>query len=269
MLLAQRPIQLVEAERDMMRRACQFNASVMDFIRPKIQPGVTTGEIDDWVDEYTRDHGHVPTQFNYKVGEEVYKKNTCISVNEVICHGIPGDYVLQEGDIANIDLTTTVDGWIGDQSETFMLGEVSDQARGVVQCAFDSMWAAIDAITPGCRIATIGKAIVKLARSRGYSVVRDFVGHGVGRKFHQEPSIPHYPTPETYRQRLLPGMTFTIEPMINTGTRHGDVDKRDVGTVRTQDGGLSAQFEHTILMTEEGPEAMTQTTDGPRRGHQF
>ena len=269
MLLAQRPIQLVEAERDMMRRACAFNAQVMDFIRPEVKPGVTTESIDDLVNQYTRDHGHVPTQFNYVVGEETYRKNTCISVNDVICHGIPGPYVLQEGDIVNVDLTTTVDGWIGDQSETFMIGEVSDEARGVVQCSFDAMWAAIDAITPGCRIATIGKSITKLARDRGYSVVREFVGHGVGRKFHQEPSIPHYATPESYRQRLLPGMTFTIEPMINVGTRHGDVDKEDGWTVRTKDGKLSAQFEHTILMTEDGPEAMTQTKDGPRRGHQF
>ena len=269
MLLAQRPIKLVEAERDMMRRACAFNAQVMDFIRPHVQPGVTTESIDDMVNEYTRDHGHVPTQFNYKVGEEIYRKNTCISVNDVICHGIPGPYVLQEGDIANIDLTTTVDGWIGDQSETFLIGEVSDEARAVVQCSFDAMWAAILAITPGCRIAAIGKAIVNLARGRGFSVVRDFVGHGVGRKFHQEPSIPHYPTPESYRQRLLPGMTFTIEPMINEGTRAGEVDKEDGWTVRTKDGKLSAQFEHTILMTEDGPEPMTLTKEGPQRGHTF
>lgn len=269
MLFSQRPIQLVEAEREMMRRACRFNAELMDFIRPHVQPGATTGEIDDLVNEYTRDHGHVPTQYGYIVGDEKYPRNTCISINEVICHGIPGDYVLKEGDIANIDLTTTVDGWIGDQSETFMIGEVSDEARGVVQCAFDAMWAAIDALKPGCRVATIGKAIVGLARKRGYSVVRDFVGHGVGRKFHQEPSIPHYPTPESYRQRLLPGMTFTIEPMINTGSRHTVVDPKDGWTVRTKDGGLSAQFEHTILMTEDGPEAMTVTKDGPQKGHRF
>ncbi|MCA9108238.1 MAG: M24 family metallopeptidase, partial [Planctomycetales bacterium] len=137
------------------------------------------------------------------------------------------------------------------------------------QCAFDGMWAAIDAITPGCRVATIGKAIVDAAKQHGFGVVRDFVGHGVGRKFHQEPSIPHFPTPESYRQRLLPGMTFTIEPMINAGSRHTLVDPNDGWTVRTKDGRLSAQFEHTILMTEDGPEAMTLTQRGPQRGHRF
>ncbi len=269
MLMSQRPIQLVAAERDMMRRACRFNAKVMDFIRPHVLPGATTGEIDDLVREFTFEHGHRPTQLGYVVGEETYPRSTCISVNNVICHGIPGDYVLKEGDIANIDLTTTVDGWIGDQSETFMIGQISDEARGVVQAAFDAMWAAIDGLTPGCRVAAIGKAIVGLARARGYGVVRDFVGHGVGRKFHQEPSIPHYPTPESYRQRLLPGMTFTIEPMVNQGSRHTEVDEHDGWTVRTKDGGLSAQFEHTILMTEVGPEAMTVTELGPQRGHKF
>jgi methionyl aminopeptidase len=253
----------------MMRRAGRFNAQVMDFIRAQVRPGITTGQLDDLVFKFTTDHGHVCTQRGYKVGEETYHKSTCISVNEVVCHGIPGKYALREGDIVNIDVTTTVDGWIGDSSETFMVGEVSDKARGVVQTAFDSMWAAIDALTPGCRVAMIGKTIVDLARKRGYSVVQDFVGHGVGRKFHQEPSIPHYPTPESYRARLLPGMTFTVEPMINVGSRHTVVDPRDGWTVRSKDGSLSAQFEHTVLMTEHGPEPLTITQHGPQKGHRF
>lgn len=269
MLFSQRPIQLVAAERDMMRRAGKFNAQLMDEIRARVRPGITTASIDDFVKEYTLSHGHTPTQLGYVVGEETYPRCTCISVNDVICHGIPGGYVLKDGDIANIDVTTTVNGWIGDSSETFMIGDVSAKARGVVQCSFDAMWAAINELTPGCRVATIGKAITALAKQRGYSVVRDFVGHGVGRKFHQEPSVPHYPTPESYRQRLLPGMTFTIEPMINTGSRHTQIDARDGWTVRTKDGGLSAQFEHTILMTEDGPEALTLTKNGPQRGHKF
>lgn len=269
MLLSQRPIQLVEAERDMMRRAGRFNAQVMDFIREHVRPGITTGALDDMVFKFTTEHGHVCTQRGYKVGDETYHKSTCISVNEVICHGIPGKYVLKDGDIVNVDVTSTVDGWIGDSSETFLVGEVSDKARGVVQAAFDSMWVAIDALTPGCRVATIGKAIVDLAKNRGYSVVRDFVGHGVGRKFHQEPSIPHYPTPESYRARLLPGMTFTVEPMINVGSRYTVVDGRDGWTVRTRDGSLSAQFEHTVLMTENGPEPLTVTQNGPQKGFRF
>jgi methionyl aminopeptidase len=139
----------------------------------------------------------------------------------------------------------------------------------VTQCAFDCLYAAIDAISPGGLISVVGEAIVALAEQRGFSVVREYVGHGVGRRFHQEPSIPHYPTRQSRQERLLPGVCFTIEPMVNGGKRYTALDKEDGWTVRTRDGQPSAQFEHTILMTEDGPEVLTETELGPQRGHQF
>jgi methionyl aminopeptidase len=237
----------------------------MDFIRPHVQPGISTGEIDRLVHEYTLEHGHIPAPLNY----QGFPKSCCTSVNDVICHGIPGQYVLREGDIVNIDVTSIVDGWHGDQSETFLIGQVSDQARAVVQCSFDCLWAAIDGIKPNCRISDIGTAIVRIAHSRGYSVVRDYVGHGVGKRFHQEPTISHVPTPDGRRQRLRPGVSFTIEPMINIGVPDGVQDEHDGWTVRTKDGKLSAQFEHTIMMGQDGTEVLTLTKGGPQKGHKF
>jgi methionyl aminopeptidase len=177
--------------------------------------------------------------------------------------------VLQGGDIVNVDLTTIVEGWHGDSSETFLIGEVSDQARAVSQCAFDCLYAAINAIRPNCRVSDIGDAIVREASARGFSVVREFVGHGLGRQFHQEPTIPHFPNRQSRHERLPPGICFTIEPMINVGSRHAVTDRRDGWTVRTRDGSLSAQFEHTVMMTEQGPEILTTTEQGPQPGHKF
>lgn len=257
-----------QAEKDKrhgLRAAGRFNAELMDYIRPHIRPGITTGEIDRLVHGYTFQHGHTPASLNY----QQYPKSCCTSVNDVICHGIPGNYVLAEGDIVNIDLTTVVDGWHGDQSETFLIGSVSPEARALVQCAFDSLWAAIDAIKPNCRISDIGVAITRLAHQRGFSVVKDYVGHGIGKNFHQEPTISHVPTPEGRRQRLTPGVSFTIEPMINLGVPDGEQDKHDGWTVRTKDGKLSAQFEHTVLMGHDGPEVLTLTKHGPQKGHRF
>jgi methionyl aminopeptidase len=257
--------QAEKAKRHGLRAAGRFNAQLMDYIRPFVQPGLATGEIDRLVREYTLAHGHTPATFNY----QGFTRSCCTSINEVICHGIPGDYVLQEGDIVNVDLTTVVDGWYGDQSETFLIGRVSEEARAVTQCAFDCLWAAIDILKPDCRISEIGNAIVRIAHPRGFSVVKDYVGHGVGKKFHQEPTIPHVPTAEARRQRLSPGVSFTIEPMINVGVPDGDVDPVDGWTVRTKDRKLSAQFEHTVLMGQEGPEVLTLTQLGPQRGHRF
>jgi methionyl aminopeptidase len=265
MLQGKRKVQLAKPERDAMRRAGRFNAELMDYVRDFVKPGVSTGEIDRLVHEYTIKHGHQPATLGY----QGYPKSCCTSINDVICHGIPSDYVLQSGDIVNVDLTSVVDGWHGDSSETFLIGEVTEEARAVTQCAFDCLYAAIAAITPGCRVSDIGEAIVRLASSRGFSVVREFVGHGLGQHFHQEPTIPHFPNGQARRDRLYPGTCFTIEPMINVGGRQGVTDKRDGWTVRTKDGSLSAQFEHTILMTENGPEILTQTARGPRPGHQF
>ena len=187
----------------------------------------------------------------------------------MICHGIPGDYALQEGDLVNVDITSIVDGWHGDQSETFLIGEVSDEARQVTQCAFDCLNLGIAACKPGGTVYEIGVAIAAEANRYGFGVVREYVGHGLGEKFHQEPSIPHHPTPGSQKVRLLPGTCFTVEQMINVGHQATILDPQDGWTVRTRDGLPSAQFEHTILMTEQGPEVLTRTEHGPRPGHHF
>jgi methionyl aminopeptidase len=251
--------------REKMRAAGRFNARLTDEVRKLIAPGVTTAQIDKLVHEFTRDHGHTPATLGY-LG---FPKSCCTSVNEVICHGIPNDQPLREGDIINVDLTTIVDGWYGDQSETFIVGPASAEAIAVTQAAFDCLFLAIDALSPGCTVSVIGDAIVKEAHRRGFSVVREYVGHGLGQVFHQPPNIPHFPDRKSRQQRLLPGMCFTVEPMINAGTRFTQLDKRDGWTVRTRDLRLSAQFEHTILMNEEGPEILTLTQHGPQRGHKF
>jgi methionyl aminopeptidase len=265
MLYGQRNLILADVERDAMRRAGRFNAQVMDHIRPFVQPGITTAELDRRIHDFTRSRGHDLACLGY----QGFPKSCCISINEVVCHGIPSNYELKSGDIVNIDITSIVDGWFGDQSETFLVGDVSDEAIRVTQTAFDCLYLGIDAIAPGGRVADIGRAIVKHAQECGYSVVREYVGHGIGRHFHQDPSIPHYPNRQSLSDIIEPGMCFTVEPMINAGTRHTVLDRRDGWTVRTRDGKLSAQFEHTILMTETGPEILTLTQDGPQRGHGF
>ncbi|HAC92254.1 MAG TPA: type I methionyl aminopeptidase [Planctomycetaceae bacterium] len=248
-----------------MRVACEFNAQLMDEVRGHIRPGITTLQIDKLVHEYTLDHGHTPATLGY-MG---FPKSCCTSINDVICHGIPDDQPLREGDIINIDLTSVVNGWYGDQSETFIIGSASKEALAVTQAAFDCMYLAIDALTPDCTVSVIGDAIVREAHRRGFSVVREYVGHGLGQVFHQPPNIPHFPDRKSRQQRILPGMCFTIEPMINAGTRFTRLDKKDGWTVRTRDKKPSAQFEHTILMTEQGPEVLTETRLGPQRGHRF
>lgn len=265
MLQSSKKLQLSEADRNGMRAAGRFNAQLMDYIRPFIQPGILTEEIDQLIHEYTLKYRNTPATLGY-LG---YTKSCCTSVNDVICHGIPCSYRLKEGDIINVDITSIVDGWHGDQSETFLVGEVSQDARDVTQCAFDCLYLAIDAIFPGCPVSNIGDAVVQEAHNRGFSVVREYVGHGLGKRFHQYPNIPHFPDRKSKTERLLPGLCFTIEPMINAGTRFTELDKRDQWTVRTRDGKLSAQFEHTILMTEKGPEILTLTKNGPQKGHKF
>ncbi len=265
------PLLLKEEEREGMRAACRFNAELMDVLRPEIEPGVTTAHLDRLAYEYTIDHGHTPACLGYpnpRSGYPAYPKTICTSVNEVVCHGIPNDTPLRSGDIVNIDLTTIVDGWHGDQSETFLIGEVSDEARRLVQATFDCMFLGIDACKPYGRVNEIGRAIEQFIHPLGFQVVREFQGHGVGRQFHQEPSIPHFPQ-RGYRQRLDPGTCFTVEPMINVGVWRTSSEDPDGWTVRTRDGKLSAQFEHTVLMTEEGPDILTLTKNGPQRGHKF
>ncbi len=265
MLRGKRDLFLVDFERDAMRAACEFNAQLMDFIRPYVVAGTTTEEIDRLVHEYTLDHKHRPACLGY----QGFPKSCCTSVNDVVCHGIPGRYELQDGDLINIDLTTIVNGWLGDQSESFLIGNVSPEAKSVTQCALDCLYLGIDSLTPECRVAEIGRAIAAEANKYSYGVVREYVGHGIGRRFHQEPSIPHYPNRQSHIDRLHPGMCFTVEPMINLGTRETVLDRSDGWTVRTKDGQLGAQFEHTVLMTEDGPEILTLTKNGPGRGHKF
>ncbi|MCA9131679.1 MAG: type I methionyl aminopeptidase [Planctomycetales bacterium] len=251
--------------REKMRAAGRFNARLMDELRKKIQVGVTTDEIDRLVHDFTLAHGHRPATLGYMN----YPKSCCISINDVICHGIPDETRLQDGDIVNVDITSVVDGWYGDQSETFIVGQGGQEAVAVTQAAFDCMHLAIEALQPGCTVSVIGDAIVAEAQRRGFSVVREYVGHGLGQTFHQPPNIPHFPDRKSRQQRLLPGMCFTVEPMINAGTRFTRLDKNDGWTVRTRDARLSAQFEHTILMSEDGPEILTLTQDGPQKGHKF
>lgn len=261
---------LSQREQDGMREAGKFNAQLMDELRKDwVAPGIKLSDLDDFVRTYTQDHGHIPACLGYKG----YPASLCTSLNDVVCHGIPDGYVLREGDIVNYDITTIVRGWHGDQSETFLIGECTDEARRLVQCAFDCLYLGIQAIKPGGLVRDIGEAIVKHARPLGFTVVRDFQGHGIGRKFHQDPGVPHYPDRRHGNFVIEPGMCFTIEPMINAGRvdcwiedppPHGDG-----WTARTVDGKLTAQFEHTILMTADGPEILTQTEQGPRPGHRF
>lgn len=256
---------LDETERNCMRRACRVNAELMDYIRDFVKPGISTREIDTLVYNWTTERGHRPATLGYRK----FPASLCTSPNHIVCHGIPGDTVLAEGDIINLDLTTVVDGWHGDQSETFMVGTVSNEARDLVQASFDAMWAAIDVLRPGSKVIEIGRVISSLAKARGFSVVKEYQGHGIGRTFHQKPHIPHFPDAYLGAQVLEPGVCFTIEPMLNQGTWRTVLDRRDGWTVYTADGKLSAQFEHTILMTESGPEVMTRTQRGPQRGHKF
>lgn len=263
-MLMKRSLILTAGERDAMRAAGKFNAQLMDFIRPHVQPGISTNEIDRLVYQYTREHGHTPACLGYMN----FPKSVCTSINEVVCHGIPDNTVLREGDIVNVDLTTIVDGWHGDQSETILIGEVSPLAARLTQCAFECLWLGIDAIGPHGKIQAIGRAIQQHAEEAGFSVVREYQGHGIGRAFHQGPGIPHFP--QTGNTRTIPpGVCFTIEPMINAGGWKTVLDVNDGWTVRTADGKLSAQFEHTILMGETGPEILTLTEQGPQRGHSF
>ena len=263
-------IRLCESEREEIRNAATFNARLMDLVRDFVQEGRRTEEIDKLVHDYTFDHGHIPACLGYSGDSSPFPKSCCTSVNDVVCHGIPSAYRLEEGDIVNVDITTIVEGWHADQSETFMIGRCAPATVEVVQGAFDSLYLAIDALTPGCPVSTIGEAIVKYARhEKNFGVVDKYVGHGIGRFFHQLPNIPHVPTRASRSDFLEPGMCFTIEPMINLGKPSTKLDRSDGWTVRTSDGKLSAQFEHTILMTEDGPEILTLTERGPQKGHRF
>ena len=242
-------------EVDDLRVACQMAAETMLLVGERLRPGMTTDDINPLVHEDTLRRGGRPSPLNY----HGFPKSVCTSVNEVVCHGIPGPQKLRNGDIVNVDVTTLFNGYHGDTSATFYVGEPSAEARHVTEVARRCLELGIAVVKDGARIGDIGAAIEEYAEAQGCSVVRDFVGHGIGRKFHTDPQVPHYkPKRDTPNPRMRSGMTFTIEPMINLGTWEVDVDTKDKWTVRTRDRRLSAQFEHTLVVTRTGCEVLTR-----------
>lgn len=240
-----------------MRAAGRLCAEVLDFITPYVQPGIATGELDRLCDEFTRAHGATSAPLGYRG----YPKSTCISVNHVVCHGIPGDKRLENGDIANIDVTVILNGWYGDSSRMYYVGDrVSLKAKKLVETTYEAMMRGIAEVKPGARLGDIGYAIQSFAEAQRFSVVRDFCGHGLGRVFHTAPSVLHYGTPNT-GEILRPGMFFTIEPMINAGRFEVKV-LQDGWTAVTKDRSLSAQFEHSIAVTDTGVEIFTLSPKG-------
>jgi len=239
-------------EIDLMRKVCRLAAETLLLVGEKIRAGMTTDEIDRIVHADTLRQGARPATLNYKG----YPKSVCTSVNDIVCHGIPDGTVLKNGDIVNVDVTHVYEGFHGDTSATFYVGTPSAEARHVVEVARRSLDEGIAQVRDGARLGDIGAAIQEYVEREGCGVVRDFVGHGIGRKFHDAPQVKHYGKRGT-GERLRAGMTFTIEPMVNLGGWEVEVDPNDKWTVRTADGSLSAQFEHTILVTRDGCEVLT------------
>jgi methionyl aminopeptidase len=248
-------------EREGMRAAGRLAGEILDALAERIRPGTTTAEIDRVVEEMTYARGAKSAPLGYRGhGAPPFPGHCCTSVNDVVCHGIPSDsHVLGDGDIVNVDVTPILDGWHGDSSRTFIVGEPSPKARRLVADTRRALWLGIGAVRPGGRIGDIGHAIQHFAEGQGYSVVREFTGHGIGRAFHTAPSVLHYGKPGT-GEPLNPGMTFTIEPMINLGHWKTQI-LEDGWTAVTVDGSLSAQFEHTVLVTEDGVEVLTLGKD--------
>jgi methionyl aminopeptidase len=246
-----------------MRIACALGADVLDYIAPYVKPGVTTGELDRLCHDFMVNvQGCIPAPLNYAPpGYKPYPKSICASVNHQVCHGVPGDRVLRSGDIVNLDITVIKDGFHGDTSRMFLVGESSIQAKRLCEVTHEAMWAGIAAVSPRATLGDIGAAVQAHAESHGYSVVREFCGHGVGRRFHEEPQVLHYGRRGTGLP-LQPGMIFTIEPMINAG-KAAIRELADGWTIVTKDHSLSAQWEHTVLVTEEGYEVLTVSPGMP------
>jgi methionyl aminopeptidase len=246
-----------------MRIAGRLASEVLDYITPYIKPGVTTGKLDKLCHDYMVDvQGTVPATLGYAPpGHRPYPASCCTSVNHQVCHGIPGDKVLKHGDVINIDVTVINDGYHGDTSRMFYVGEPSIQAKRLCETTYEAMWRGIQKVKPGATIGDIGHAIQTLAESNGFSVVREFCGHGIGQKFHEDPQILHYGRPGQ-GIKLQAGMIFTVEPMINAGKK----DIRMLGdgwTVVTADHSLSAQWEHTVLVTPTGYDVLTLSAGSP------
>jgi methionyl aminopeptidase len=246
-----------------MRIAGRLAAEVLDFITPHVKAGVTTGRLDKLCHDYMVDvQGTIPAPLDYAPpGHRPYPKSICTSVNHQVCHGVPGDKVLKHGDIVNIDITVIKDGYHGDTSRMFTAGEPSIQARRLCDVTYECLWKGIAQVRPGANLGDIGHAVQRHAESHGFSVVREFCGHGIGRRFHEEPQVLHYGRPGQ-GVALQAGMIFTIEPMINAGRR--DIRSlADGWTIVTADHSLSAQWEHTILVTPEGFEVLTLSAGAP------
>lgn len=239
-----------------MRKACQLTARCLDELADMVKPGVQTEEIDRFVYEFGADHGAIPATLNYRG----YTKSCCTSINHVVCHGIPNDKPLRDGDIVNIDVTYILDGWHGDSSRMYPVGQVKRAAERLMEVTYESMMRGIAAIRPGAKTGIIGAAIQAYAEAERCSVVRDFCGHGVGLLFHDAPNILHYGTPSDGVE-MREGMIFTVEPMINLGRPHVKV-LSDGWTAVTRDRSLSAQYEHTVGVTADGCEIFTLSPAG-------
>ncbi|QDD12197.1 type I methionyl aminopeptidase [Candidatus Methylopumilus rimovensis] len=250
-------------EIEKMRVAGKLASEVLDFITPFVKSGITTDEIDKLCHDYMVNvQNTIPAPLNYAPdGHTPYPKSICTSINHQICHGVPGPKALKEGDIVNIDVTVIKDGFHGDTSRMFHVGETSIQAKRLCKLTYEAMWLGIQIVKPGAKLGDIGFIIQDFAEKNGFSVVREFCGHGIGKRFHEEPQVLHYGKPGT-GLTLEAGMIFTIEPMINAGKR--DIKQMPDGwTIVTKDRSLSAQWEHTILVTHNGYEVLTVSEKTP------
>lgn len=247
---------------DKMRAACQAAAAVLDFIAPHVKPGVTTGELDRLCLQHMEQLGVQSATIGYAPpGYPPFTGAVCTSVNHVVCHGIPGDKVLKNGDVLNIDVTVIKDGWFGDTSRMFIAGEASILARRLSNITFECMWLGINEVRPGATLGDIGYVIQKHAEEHGFSIVREYCGHGIGQQFHEDPQVLHYGK-RGNGQKLVEGMIFTIEPMLNAGRR--EIRQLPDGwTVVTRDRSLSAQWEHTVRVTHDGYEVLTVSPGMP------
>ena len=245
-----------EAGFEGMRKAGRLAAETLDFITPYVKIGKTTEELDQLCHDYIVDHGAIPAPLNYRG----FPKSICTSINHVVCHGIPGDRRLDDGDVVNIDVTVILDGWHGDTSRMFWVGKVGIKARRLIDITFEAMWRGIRVVKPGACLGDIGYAIQSYAEGQRCSVVRDFCGHGLGKVFHSSPNVVHFGRPGE-GMALVEGMFFTIEPMINAG-RYDVKILNDGWTAVTKDKSLSAQFEHSIAVTADGYEVFTASPAG-------
>lgn len=235
-----------------MRVAGRLAAQTLDYITQYVAPGVTTNQLNDLCHNFIVQHGAIPAPLNYKG----FPKSICTSVNHVVCHGIPSEKKLKSGDIINIDVTVIVDGWYGDTSRMFYVGEMAVKPKRLIQVTYDAMMIGIEMVKPGVKLGDIGAAMQNYVEKHNYSVVRDYTGHGIGRVFHDEPTVLHYGKAGT-GLTLQEGMFFTIEPMVNAGGYETILSKFDNWTVSTRDKSLSAQFEHTVGVTGSGVEIFT------------